>query len=441
MQRCSSPRLVTMGTLWTSALVLALTSCGIDSSQHFGEKTFGQTPTVNVDDAPRTPPTPKPKQNDPETPPVTPPVEPQPDPKPSEEKYDQVLSDFNFQGHFNFDSARRILRGPDAVHGEISQGGTIDYFLKQFLGYLTGDRSDEYLNMKIQQHSKGLNDVAQVGKSDGGDRISKFKKDPSQSGTQKIDWQLPSADSKNTCPSPFICAARIVWIPLDGATNTFCYRDHDTKEFISIPYNANPNFGSDAYKSVIGDGLDSSPFEVIKYVGEAKCGDPSAAILDVRLVTYKLALGNLSDTGRSDFLQIAVHKPLTATTEVVIDYSLFDSITGQNYLPKHGPFIDEAAHLNSRMKFFINDAEHTMVKIDRTVQSTMPLEGSQIAKFLRDTYGSWFPLAWVAERLLPPGNDTEGVQINYSFEFCTHLSVIKNPYNHCTGQVEVNEVE
>jgi hypothetical protein len=53
-------------------------------------------------------------------------------------------------------------------------------------------------------------------------------------------------------------------------------------------------------------------------------------------------------------------------------------------------------------------------------------------QFLRDAYGE--SVSGALSALSGPENNIEGIQVNYSFEFCTHLSVIKNPYNHCTGQ-------
>ena len=119
--------------------------------------------------------------------------------------------------------------------------------------------------------------------------------------------------------------------------------------------------------------------------------------------------------------------------EVSIQYSLYHSSRKQPYLPKEGPYIDQLTRLNSQMKFFLNTSEHVMVKLERTVQSPLKLEGSQIADAIRETYGD--AAAYLAELLFPKDGDTMGAQLIYSFEFCTHLGVIENPFNHCTGTI------
>ena len=129
----------------------------------------------------------------------------------------------------------------------------------------------------------------------------------------------------------------------------------------------------------------------------------------------------------------ATHKPLRSDAEIVIAYSLLLGDPLTPYLPKTGPYIDQLTRLNSKVNYFINNEKHVMVKIERTVQSPLKLEGSAIADYMRETYGSWAAMAF--ELAFPPQNDTEGVQLLYSFEFCTHLSVVPNYYNHCTGLI------
>jgi hypothetical protein len=116
---------------------------------------------------------------------------------------------------------------------------------------------------------------------------------------------------------------------------------------------------------------------------------------------------------------------------VVIEYRLHDMTRNEPYVPKKGPYIDQLTRLNSKIKFFANTEEHVVVKIERTVTSPFRFGTSSTAQFLRDAYGKSVGDGFVA--MMGQENDIEGIQLNYSFEFCTHLSVVKNPHNHCSG--------
>jgi hypothetical protein len=404
----------------TIAFLMSLSSCGIDQEPRWKDKNFGEldqsAPETNL---PLPPPDRQlPPEADPETP----------------EPNNQLLSYFGFNGYFNLDTIHRITRGTDEINGEVSEGGVLDNLLSKIIGTIIGENTRETLSLMTRRNGEGRNSIQQVGTTEGGDKIAAIKGDESQSGIQFLDWVLGNSKRASHCPTPFICIDRMVWSPASGSTMTFCYRDPDTKERIAIPYSVNPHFSSESFANAIGRGIQSKPFEVVSHPGNVSCDETQVETRDVRLVIYKLTLGALGDQRRPGFLKKAIHRPLSADTEVILNYSLYHPTMNQPYLPKRGPYIDQMTRLNSRMKFFINDAEHVMVKIERTVQSPLKFEGSKITDFFREAYGEWTGDA--VAQVFPSEGDTEGAQMVYTFEFCTHLGVVKNPFNHCTGRVE-----
>ena len=346
----------------------------------------------------------------------------------------QMLSHYGFGGYFNLGTVHRILRGSDEINGEISTGGLLDDMLSGVLSLVIGEDTRETLKMLIRQNGEGRNTVQQAAITEGGDNIAAIKGDESQSGVQYLDWVLGDSERSAQCPRPFVCIDRMVWSPNSGNTMTYCYRDPITKQRLAIPYSANPHFSAEAFAIIIGRGIKSKPIDVVSHPGNVSCDDKNVETRAIRQVVYKLSLGGLHDQRRPGFLKKAIHRGLVADAEVIIDYSLYHPTLKQPYLPKHGPYIDQLTRLNSRMKFFTSDKEHVMVKIERTVQSPLKLEGSQITEFFREAYGDW--AATAVGLIFPADSDTEGAQMVYTFEFCTHLGVVRNPFNHCTGRVE-----
>jgi hypothetical protein len=399
-------------------LVLSLAvSCGIQKKPHYSDKTFGQerqTEDLPMDEenanGPRTPET--------EEPPAA---------------YDQLLSHYGFSGYFNMNTVHRIVRGSDEINGEISAGGVYDSMLASLLTSIVGEPVKETLEMVVRQSNSDHNLVTQKVETTGGDNIAIFKGEESQSGTQYLDWVLPSSEKQNNCPDAFVCIERMVWVPVSGETMTYCYRDPKTKKSISIPYSPNSQFSADAIAEAIGSGITSRPIEVYVHPGKVNCDDQNLEVRDRRFIIYKLSQGNLADQNQEGFLRKAIHRSLNADMELIIEFSLYHPELRQPYLPKQGPFIDQLTRLNSKMKFYLNSVDHVIMKLERTVQSPFSLEGSAIADAIRETYGE--VAAYIAEILFPKDGDTKGVQIVYSFEFCTHLGVIQNPFNHCTGKI------
>lgn len=405
---------------------LVFASCGIDSKPHYGDKDFGQSDSMETGKLPVAN---DPTESAPESPDAPPEREPEQEP---EAPANAVLSHFSFGGYFNLNTVRRVLKGDDQLNAEISQGGFLDSMLSKLLGFVIGDGSQENLTIVIQQNGHERNRVTQEAETAGGDNISNFRGSESQSGTQVIDWSLNRTAQEILCPTPFICVERMVWIPQQGETMTYCYRDHSTKKPMVIPYGPNSHFGGDAFEAALGDGLTSKPFEVVTHPGNVACDAEGIETRNVQLVIYKLSTGNLAEQRNQGFLKRAIHRGLRADTEIVIQFSLYDLNTQEPYIPKSGLFIDQVTRLNSKMRFFMNSAEHVMVKIERTVQSPLKLEGSQIADTIREMYGDI--AAYLVALIFPKDNDTVGVQLTYSFEFCKHLGVIQNPFDHCTGK-------
>jgi hypothetical protein len=404
-----------------SLLVLALSACGVQQKPHYGDKTFGQTADeVTNTQAPVVHDAPPPVH---EVPAVTEPQDP-------EAPLDAVLSHYGFEGSFNLKNTRRIFRGPDDTgSGTISEGGTLDGLVSTFLGIVIGSHNRESLDMLVKQNGARENVVTQKVITGGGDKLSLMKGDDSQSGAQTIDWALPGTELAATCPSQFICIERMVWVPKSGKTITYCYVDHATKTPVAIPYSANPNFSAESFSTMLATSLTSKAIEVVTHPGVVACDATDIEILDRKLVRYELSIGDQTTFS----LTRATDHPLTPDAEIVVDYSLVDGTSLRAYLPKVGPYIDQLTRLNSRVSYFINTAEHVLVKIDRTVQSPFKAEGSQLANYMRDTFGEWAAVAF--NYAFPARNDTEGVQLTYSFEFCTHLSVIPNYDSHCTGPI------
>jgi hypothetical protein len=304
--------------------------------------------------------------------------------------------------------------------------------LASLLSIILGEPTKENLEMIVRQNGPQQNTVTQKVETGGGDNIANFKGDETQSGTQYLDWALSDPEDSNTCPSAFVCINRMVWIPVSGEIRTYCYRNPKTRESFSIPYSPNSQFGADSIADAIGSGITSQPFEVSVHPGKVECEDQNATVIDRRLVMFKVTKGNLADQRQSGFLRKAIHRSLKADMEIAIEYSLIHPRTKQPYLPKQGPFIDQLTRLNSKMKFFLNSTDHVMIKLERTVQSPFKVEGSKIADAIRETYGEL--AAYIVDLIFPKDGDTVGAQMVYSFEFCTHLGVIQNPFNHCTGR-------
>lgn len=389
-----------------SALV-AVTSCGIDDKHQYPDKRFGQTPS---DDA---------EWGDSESQPADVP--------------NQTLLHQGFSGYFDLNSVRAVYFGSDPHNGDVSPGGgMVDSAISTALSFMLKEDSKESLEMLVTQQSKSLKAVTQTVQTDGGDALSNFKGEDSQSGSQHLDWAVEtSSDGVTPCPKPFVCIKRMVWKPKSGKTFSYCYRDYETKKLMSIPYSANSNFTRQAYEAAVGKEYISRPFEVTSHPGDVSCDDPDKITQDVNQVSYRLSLGDLQTQNDANFIRKAKQKPLQADTEVVIEYRLHDVTRNQPYFPKKGPFIDQKTRLNSKIKFFTNTKEHVVVKIERTVTSPFKFGTSSTVQFLRDAYGE--TIGDSAAALFGPENDIEGIQVNYAFEFCTHLSVVKNPFNHCTG--------
>lgn len=404
-----SSLLVSLVSLTTASAVL-LNACGLDEKPHYPDKRFGQGP-----------------------------IDPNTDGTGSEdvssEPSNQTLLHQDFSGYFDLTSVRTIYYGEDPNNGHVSQdNGVIDNAIGTALSFIIPGDAKEKLEMLVQQQSKEIKAVTQTVQTDGGDALSKFKGEDPQSGSQLLEWVVGSGQSSSgtQCPKTFVCIKRMVWKPTTGKPLTYCYRDHATKAPMAIPYSANSNFTKEAYERAIGESYVSKPIEVTSHPGEVACDDPEKITHDVNPVTYKLSLGDLSSQASPEFHRKATNKPVKADTEVVIEYRLHDVQRDQPYIPKKGPYIDQRTRLNSKIKFFLNSSEHVVTKIERTVMSPFKFGTTSTVQFLRDAYGE--SVSGALSALSGPENNIEGIQVNYSFEFCTHLSVIKNPYNHCTGQ-------
>ncbi len=420
-------RLLPTSAILISACFVAasLSSCGVNRKPHYPNKNYGQSADDQATEAqdpnePREPSEPS-KPNEPNEP-----SEPS-EPSEPETPTDQVLSHYGFAGYFNLETTRQILRGPDSDRsGSVSPGGWKDAAAAFILKKIIGENTIESLAMLVRQNGVGHDTVKQDAVTGGGDNIAKLKQDDTQSGTQTIDWALSGSALSASCPSQFVCIERLVWVPTVGSTMTYCYFDYETKAPISIPYSPNSNYSAEAFAAALGSGITSRPIEVVTHPGNVACDAP-VEIRDPRPVQYKLTMGTRS----LPVLKRANHKPLTADAEIVIEYSLLGGEPLQPYLPKVGPFIDQLTRLNSKVSYFINSEKHVLVKIDRTIQSVLKIEISAITRYLRETYGETVASLFNAD----PSEDIEGLQLVYSFEFCTHLSVIPNDYNHCTGYI------
>jgi len=394
------------------ASIPLFSACGLDDKPHYPTKRFGQ----GTDDA-----------SD---------VDWTGGDDTSSEPANQTLLHQEFSGYFDMSSVRAIYYGEDPHNGHVSQdNGVVDNAIGTALSFIVPAEAKERLEMLVQQQSKEIKAVTQTVHTDGGDALATFKSEDSQSGSQLLEWVVASGQSNpesgTQCPKTFVCIKRMVWRPATGKTLTYCYRDYASKSPVAIPYSANSNFTKEAYEAAIGEGYTSKPIEVTAHPGEVACDDPEKITYDVNAVTYKLSLGDLSSQTNPEFHRKAKHSPLKADTEVVIEYRLHDLMRDQPYIPKRGPFIDQKTRLNSKIKFFVNSSEHVITKLERTVMSPFKFGTTSTVQFLRDAYGESVSSAFSS--VMGPENDIEGVQLNYAFEFCTHLSLIKNPFNHCTG--------
>lgn len=401
-----------------SALSLALfNGCGIDENPHYPTKRFGQSTDTLAD------------------------IEDTSDIGGSEsspEPANQTLLHQKFAGYFDLTSVRAVYYGEDPHNGHISgDNGLIDNAIGTALSFIIPSNATETLEMHVKQQSSTVKSVTQAVHTDGGDALSNFKGEDSQSGTQQLDWTTAQPASNQIdvthCPKTFVCINRMIWKPKTGKTFTYCYRDHATKTPVSVPYSANSNFTKEAYEAAIGSGYTSKPIDVTSHPGEVSCDDPEKITYDVTPVTYKLSLGNLTSQADADFHRRAIHKPLKADTEVIIEYRLHDMRRGEPFIPKRGPYIDQRTRLNSKIKYFVNSSEHVITKLERTVMSPFKFGTTWTTQFLRDAYGE--AVSGAFSSVMGPENDIEGLELKYSFEFCTHLSLIENPYNHCSGQV------
>ena len=406
-------------------MVAGLACCGLDRTPHYPDKTFGQghSPTDNTTDQTTDQATDADGTGRNDTP-TTP--------------ENTTLGFYSFNGYFDLDSVVRMLRGDENSDGQVSEGGITDSLVATALSFIIGDSAEENLAMRVQQTTAAQNSVSQNVHTAGGDAISHFKGEGTQSGMQYLDWALNQEGlgvaGGTACPKPFVCISRMVWRPVSGETMTYCYRDHASKKPMVIPYSANSNFTAEAFKAAIGNGYASNPIEVITHPGEVACDDTDVETRDINLVTYNLTVGNSGDQDKPDFLRRAIHSPLKADNEIVIEFALYDAQTRRNFTPKTGPYIDQRTRLNSKMRFFTSSADHVIVKIERTVTSPLKLEPSQIAEFIRNSYGNVAGSA--VDYLTPKDFDMEGIQLRYYFEFCTHLAVVQNPINHCTGKTQ-----
>jgi len=403
--------------LMTATIVSGLACCGVDRKPHYPDKTFGQgknqTDTSEDANGPGRGENPSQPEN-------------------------TTLGFYSFNGYFDLNSVRRMLRGDENSDGQVSEGGITDSLVATALSFIIGESSEEKLAMRVQQTAAAQNSVSQNVHTAGGDAISEFKGEGTQSGTQDLDWALQQealgVSGGTACPKPFVCISRMVWRPVSGETMTYCYRDYASKKPMVIPYSANSNFTAEAFRAALGNGYTSQPIEVISHPGDVACHHEDNTVLDVNLVTYHLSVGSSGDQNKPDFLQRAVHSPLKSDNEIIVEYSLYDAQRGRSYVPKTGPYIDQRTRLNSRMRFFTNSDEHVIVKIERTVTSSVKLEPSLIADFARNAYGS--AIGGTFDYFAAKEFDMEGIQLNYYFEFCTHLAVVKNPMNHCTGKTQ-----
>jgi hypothetical protein len=398
-----------------------LTSCGVERSRHFKdqEKRFGQDPAN--DDLPLVP------DDEDQSEPTA-----DNDTDENEPPRDLLLSHYGFSGYFDLDTVRRLLRGQGGINGEVSHGGMFDSMLASMLETIVGDSKREQLEMLIREDGVGQNRLTQQGYTEGGDSLAKILNQEGQSGSQILKWDLPKPNSNSSCPDGFICISRMQWVPLRGTAMTYCYRDPVSKEPLSIPYSPNSQFGADFFVDVVGDGITSLPFEVTSHPGTVACTDPELAVMDRRLVLYTIKRGDLTDSRKRNFLRKAIHRRLESDTEISINFYLFHPTQKKPYLPKKGPYIDQLTRLNSKLRFFLDTKQHLIVKLERTVQSPFDMSSDTVFNAIRDTFGS--ATAYLAQLIFPIGGDTTGAQVVYAFEFCSHLGVVDQAYNHCTGQ-------
>lgn len=414
-------------------------SCGIDKEPHYDEeKTFGRDPVV----LPLSNPTPMPP------PPIlpAPPTEtPAPSPEPGVEEPPlttgrDMLGSFKLLGYFDSRSASRIVRGSGS-DGEVVNDGLLDPALKGLLALLTRDDSHETLDMTIQENGYTRASVVQKAHTANGDFLSGLIGAEGQSGTQTLDWALAQDSEERECPQPFICVDRILWKPEQGKTWTYCFSDRDSNKSLAVPYAPNPQFGLDAFKDTIpSEGRRSKTFWMTSHPGLVSCEDPQRFTWRRDLFQWKLSLGDKSATRQRDFLKKAIHKPLKVDAEVVVEFGLFNPDLNRTYQPKGPPFIDQISRLNTKTRYFISTANHTFVKIERTVQTPLELSLAGVLTTLADDRGGLLSqlitgAATGLRELFSSDSSTTGLQVNYLFEFCGHKAASGDLYDHCTGRV------
>lgn len=417
---------------------VGFSACGIDHRPQYKNKTFGRVATP---EAPELPVIEPPQGETPKEPivpkpdPVIEPEDPRDPPPQPEPPINEVLGHYSFMGYFNLETVHRITKGNGHQDGRVTSGGTLDNIIAELLAFVLGPDPEERLSMQVTMTGEDSSVIKQFGKTEGGDRISELKGEESQSGTQLLDWVMPNDEKSVDCPTPFICIKRMVWQPQTGKPLTYCYRDMASKKTALIPYSANPHFSTEAFQRAIGRGIQSRPIEVVKLDGIVSCEDEDTIVRDVKPVVYNVSLGSLLDQNAPKFMRVATFTRLFANVEIILKFSLYNPDTGKLYVPSKGPYIDQLTRLNSKMRFFINNTENVIVKIEQTIQQELRTEDPEtVIRNIARKYGTG--AAKLARLALVFDRDTQGIQLVHSFEFCTHLDVIQNPYNHCTGRFQ-----
>ncbi|MCX6126125.1 MAG: hypothetical protein NTV34_15445 [Proteobacteria bacterium] len=423
--------------------VLSLTSCGVQDGPHYQEqKDFGRdpvaTPLVTEETRTEAPPeiakTSVPKHTAAEIEEKLP-VEP-----PSTSGHD-LLGHYNFKGYFDSSSVARIVNSSGS-DGEITDSGIFDPILKGLFDLLTSDESNETLNILTHEDGHTKQAVTQKAHTENGDFLSYLKGDDAQSGTQILDWLLATTDSVSECPRPFICVDRIQWQSEDHSEWTYCFQNPDTKSQVVVPYGPNSQFGLEAFKAALPKGsLKGTPVVMIKHPGLVSCDNPNVETRSRQLIQWKISMGDLSRARKPGFLKKAIYKPIAPDAEIVIEYQPFNSRLSRGWQPKKPPFIDQVSRFNTKVRYFLNSQERSIVKIERTVQSPMVNPVELATTSLRKTYAGTFFASLIDQAITGLQNifsmheNTTGLQVTYSFEFCGHRAANADRFDHCTGRV------
>lgn len=406
-----------MQTFSVAALTaLALASCGIDSGSHYDpdSKTFGH-------EKPKGPPL-----NDPSAvpaPTATPPIivsaptaTPSPDatPAPSEEPEvpppssgHDVLASEGLSGYFDGKAIKRVVKG-EGSEGSLVSDTWFDFAFRKIFGDI-GAKSEEQMSIEIKEDGRGRQIVTETATTEMGDKLNKFKGSvESQSGVQKLYWSSGSTEDLGNCPKTFICVDRIEWIPFKGRSRTFCFKDVATGKPIVVPYAPNPNFGPEAFKASLPDNsLESKPFYATQHPGIAACDAMNLETQDQQLVQWKVSLGDLRDTVKTDFFRKAKFKPLKPDTEIVVEYGLYSPELKRRYQPNGSPFLEDVTRFYTKSRYFLESTEHVLAKLVLTIQSAASV---------------------------PLYTTTTGLQLEYHQEFCVNKHDGDQAFNHCTGR-------